>query len=1044
MNSFIRYLSVFLLFGGMIVLDTTEFRTVLFQAPSEKPLVIQPGDSTQIALNFSDKNNPTTKMLRVIGGTQLPEDFNWYHNIRNWEYWIDDHLDSVNVVNDKNALLFRGSNDKFERKAYHRISGEYFESGQIEISLQLKRTDMIIHENGKFGIELEIFYKKDGRSENDIYDEPDTRLWMPVGSGHESDFTEIKQTFEFPEQVAAVVIVAGGNYFSGDCLMEAPVIKQNGEQIISIPFVPRAQRSSDFNYWTGVNLVSRNWPVWKVTIDDVEVFNGSVFDRSSVVSDFYIPLPDNVKAGSTLSLSLEDEPGVASFPYEVRGIELIEQPADDLEIISQPKFVTAGKEFGLLVETQQPDTPISIEATSGIEPVLKETALGEKGLHVIRFNALTPGTEEKINIQLNGKSKTLELEQILIKEDDHVYLSTGDEIYLDMKEPFYSHYFKWFIGNNLGNFYHFRPSYQWSGRRYSDSKLVRKYINLLNELEIPYAWQVEGRTLAGEHLNPSLEVLSSPIFHGKQAHENDGGYYYWRHFHYEGQISDMAARKRPYGGIFAKQRPIYTDSGTFVRYDPFFVKDMAHGAEYFVDNLKYSKGESTRHTGPSTMFRYLYQAGYEWLGAEQMYGPEETIMSSLRGASRAYGKTEYGSLHAMQWGSRPYTDPRHAHRFYLSLATAYMHGSSHINTEEALWIDEYANDRFSESGKLHIAGQQKIYDFIQTHKRRGQQVNDIALIQGRNCAWKSFGRTPIWSQREEKWEFNKATESFDFIKIFYPQNIINNSGPEGWFSSMPYGAIDLLPVEADQDLLNQYKTIIFLGWNTYDQRDWERLTEFVKNGGTLIFSAAHLNIELEPHLTPRFPENDETIHRLLGKNYRLLKEKQTISYGKGKVIYFPQSVYPADESIREPYREAIKREAEKVSKEQWTKGWINPDNKTSFTVWDEDNRRTIYVLNIDWSTSNNHSTAQFNLGDFVYEISPRSYFLETIHIDGNLGLMPMANTTDILAIETSPNGWLIEVQTTGADNLQLFRGDKQKSDTIFIAEPGVHNIEIEY
>ena len=109
---------------------------------------------------------------------------------------------------------------------------------------------------------------------------------------------------------------------------------------------------------------------------------------------------------------------------------------------------------------------------------------------------------------------------------------------------------------------------------------------------------------------------------------------------------------------------------------------MADGARKLVANFRYSKGPSTRHTGPSTLFRYLYQAGYDWLGAEQMYGPEEIILSSLRGASRAYSRPLYGTLHAMQWGSGPFTDPKHSLRLYMSLAVAYMHGSSHMNTEE--------------------------------------------------------------------------------------------------------------------------------------------------------------------------------------------------------------------------------------------------------------------------------------------------------------------------------------------------------------------------
>ena len=211
MKNIFKWLSIFLLLFSIKMVNADEFRTVLFQASSEQPFVLKPGDSIQTVLNISEQNYPTTKMLRVVGGIQMPGAFKsrGESNFRRWEYYIDDHLDSVNVLNDKYALLFRGSNDKFDRKAYHRISGEYFKSGKMEISLQLKRTDLRIHENGKFGIELELFYKKDGRSENDIYDEPDARLWMPVGPGNDADFTEIKQTFEFPGKVAAAVVVAG-------------------------------------------------------------------------------------------------------------------------------------------------------------------------------------------------------------------------------------------------------------------------------------------------------------------------------------------------------------------------------------------------------------------------------------------------------------------------------------------------------------------------------------------------------------------------------------------------------------------------------------------------------------------------------------------------------------------------------------------------------------------------------------------------------------------------------------------------------------------
>ena len=192
----------------------------------------------------------------------------------------------------------------------------------------------------------------------------------------------------------------------------------------------------------------------------------------------------------------------------------------------------------------------------------------------------------------------------------------------------------------------------------------------------------------------------------------------------------------------------------------------------------------------------------------------------------------------MQWGSGPFTDPKHSLRLYMSLAVAYMHGSSHMNTEEALWTDEYMNDRYSVSGKEHLFAQHQMLDFVETHSRRGDLRSNIAVIQGRNDAWKSFGRGSLWSQKGDKWKFNKACESFDLLNVFYPDNIVDGCGPEGWFTSTPYGTVDLLPVEAPQDVMDRYKAMIFLGWNSYDANDFLRIRDFVFKGGTLLLTAA--------------------------------------------------------------------------------------------------------------------------------------------------------------------------------------------------------------
>ncbi|WP_250690533.1 hypothetical protein [Parabacteroides sp. ASF519] len=52
----------------------------------------------------------------------------------------------------------------------------------------------------------------------------------------------------------------------------------------------------------------------------------------------------------------------------------------------------------------------------------------------------------------------------------------------------------------------------------------------------------------------------------------------------------------------------------------------------------------------------------------------------------------------MQWGSGPFTDPKHLTFVYVACRSLYA-WFFHMNTEEALWLDEYANDRYPNQAK---------------------------------------------------------------------------------------------------------------------------------------------------------------------------------------------------------------------------------------------------------------------------------------------------------------------------------------------------------
>ena len=1021
-----------------------ETRNVIFQPNnSTKVQLLRPDESVQAIVKLTQTNVPTRKYLRVVGNIQMPAPFEQRGEemFRRAEYLIDDNLDSLVRKQDTYSLYFKGNGEAFERYAYYRIEQKQFKPGRLEIQVPVVRQNKLnILPSGEFGIELEVFYNKPGRAAEDIYDAPDSLLFMPIPAGT-SDYREVKQSFLLPENVACILLRVGGHLFSGECWVEAPRLYQEGKQIAQIPFVKHAQRTDEKNYWVGVNLATRSWPRWSLKRNGQPIFEGNIFDRASNVADFYIPLPADTKPGDQLELSLRKEAHRAAFPYELRSIEVIEETARPFEVISVPRFVRQESEFGVLVETNQPNVRLQVQA-KGSKPSEQIIEFANEGLHVVQLRADEAGQSIPLSFESAGQVIRDTVCQVIAQTGAPVYISSGDEIYMDKEYGIYDYFFKWYVSQRVGNWYQFRPSYQWSGFRIADPEVIRHYVLLLDQLKMPYAWQVEGRTLASTQINPSLETLRTPMFRGKQAHENDGGYYYWQHFKYQGLFSDMAARTRPYGGIFAKHRPIYTDHGTFIHYDTQGVKDMADGAQTFIANVRSSKGESTRHTGPSTLFRYLYQAGYEWLGAEQMYGPEEVILSALRGASLAYSRPTYGTLHAMQWGSGPFTDPRHALRLYLSLAVAYMHGSSHLNTEEALWTDEYANDRYTKSGREHLYAQHQMLDFLETHSRRGTLTSRVAVLQGKNDAWKSFGRGPLWSQEGDKWKFNAACESFDLLKVFYPDNIIDGCSPEGWFTTTPYGTVDLLPVEAPQDVMDRYRALIFLGWNTYDADYFERIRKYVFNGGTLLLSAAHLNAELQPDVPTRFPKDDALIRELLGEDYASLTQKAEIPYGLGKVIYFPQKAYPAEECLREAYQAEMEKIAQEAIASEPEKGWIAPSSEIGFTAWDDAGRRTLYLLNTDWQSDAELHNATFTYGGKTFTVPVRRYHIETLHCAEGLALRPEANTSDVLSIDKTDEGWKVRVQTTGPDTLHWMNAQTGATGNLALANAGIHELII--
>lgn len=238
-----------LLFSQNIYAETTykEMRDVIFSHKKDNiEKILKPDENVTFPVKFhSSKETPTRKRIRIVGYVDTPRDELLFRNL---ECIIDDNLDAKTVKNDTHSLYYRGENKPIKQHAYNRIPGKLIQEGSLTIEIQAKRKDLKINKEGNFGVEVEVFLKKEGRHEDDVYDTPDKILFLPIPAGTSKDgFETITKSFDLPKNVACLLVRVGGTSFDGECWVEAPHLIQKGQPLVSFPFVKRAKETDNHN-----------------------------------------------------------------------------------------------------------------------------------------------------------------------------------------------------------------------------------------------------------------------------------------------------------------------------------------------------------------------------------------------------------------------------------------------------------------------------------------------------------------------------------------------------------------------------------------------------------------------------------------------------------------------------------------------------------------------------------------------------------------------------------------------------------------------------
>ena len=977
-----------------------------------------------------------------------------------------------------------------------------------DFGVRVKSENLKIFDGGYLRMRVNVRYIKDGVSVHSVMNEPDEVhiIDFPEGS---YPYTELSAHLTLPKgKIASVSIFIEGKSYTGNVFVENPFFVGGGYNILP-DFAPSVQGKSHFE-WTGQYFSRKEWPEFRVILNGEPVFEGEIFERCHRDSEWEIKLPSSlVKKQNELEIALISDYH-DPLPYTIHEMGLIEEPSGSFSLITVSEIGEADGYAYALVRTEKDGVTLKAETDTKIS--LPKTLFFEKaGLHGIKIACTEPCENASFELSDGERREKGTVKRVVLRENDGVYTGTGDMIYVHQDIDSAEAYLSWYLSEGIGNLLTIRPAYRWSGTRALDRDMWKEVARVLNEWDMIYPHMLDGRELEGLNANPDPECIAGNGYVGRQMHERDGAMFYWRRYArsndiYPEQYMDMKieiynedpvhtnsmdnrqnlvfvpARRKikkdtdssapTFAGDVVDSEKIYSFK------NPDIEKDMKVGHDYTLQRLSELKADDTpRHTGPSVTFKYFYEAGFDWVGAETMYGTLEEIMPFLRGAALANGKTSLGVHHALQWSSSPHDAPEHIRRYRIALYSSYMQGATEINTEEGLWrLEEYFSrfNRFSNACVGHTREQQDFYRYLKTHTRRGKFYTPMALIHGRYDGFNGFARNAFWGYTGVT--DTDAEKSWDLLSAFYPEGTLGDptyfhncptDRALGFYASTPIGNIDAIPVETSQKIVGNYKALAFMGYNCADDADFEYLLRYVKAGGRLLLTLAHTtsttgyedilsgNLEYKKNAfeftdgTPEICEkriNGISVPTVvnLKSGYKPLVSTDdgaplVVSYsiGGGEVTLFAVSAYPAHEAIRELYKAELISYMNKASQNEPV--WAESTTGTQFAVYDRGEERDVYFLASDWYRAPELiRSATLRIGEHRHTVKFPFGTMIKASVWKNFAAYPHTEDAEVISVK---NG-VAKLQGTGIVNFTFLNGANSYEKQLDFTKSPILKIEI--
>ena len=250
-----------------------------------------------------------------------------------------------------------------------------------------------------------------------------------------------------------------------------------------------------------------------------------------------------------------------------------------------------------------------------------------------------------------------------------------------------------------------------------------------------------------------------------------------------------------------------------------------------------------------TLLEYCFEAGADIGIIEICPRNTEQILNFGRGAIRAYEKGQFGIwlAHECYSGNRT-EDPLKARRFTLEYLFCYLAGASFIELESGYRGLHFHGVDYDENhplAKAYLKEAVNFAEFCEKDERPAKgPITKVAFVKGNLDGFGWGNSSSLWGQYDvEEWGFSAPEHSYRILDYVYKKLDwcdAKNFGDHDYSGSPGYGQYDVVPISAPLHILKEYDWLIFTGWNTMTEEIFDKLKEFVAQGGNVLIGACHL------------------------------------------------------------------------------------------------------------------------------------------------------------------------------------------------------------